>query len=86
MFGKLINISFFVVVQLSLFFLFRNILSKRDAKLRLTEVIKYIFERLRSVLRQNGGIYCRNVARIKTVNRQRDIEISRLVNRDLKNN
>ena len=35
--------------------------------------------------RQSGGIYCGNVARIKTVNRQRDIVIRRLINRDLKN-
>ena len=32
------------------------------------------------------GIYCGNVARVKTVNRQRDIVIRRLINRDLKNN
>ena len=32
------------------------------------------------------GIYCGNVARIQTVNRQRDIVIRRLINRDLKSN
>ena len=36
--------------------------------------------------RQSGGIYCGKVARIKTVNRQRDIVIRRLINWDLKNN
>ena len=45
-----------------------------------------MFERIRRVPRQRGGIYCGNVARIKTVNRQRDIVIRRLINRDLKNN
>ena len=44
-----------------------------------------IFERIRRVPRQSGGIYCENVARIKTANRQRDIVIRRLINRDLKN-
>ena len=45
-----------------------------------------IFERIRSVPRQSGGIYCGNLARIKTVNLQRDIAIRQLINRDLKNN
>ena len=35
--------------------------------------------------RQSGGIYCGNVARIKTVNLQHDIVIHRLINWDLKN-
>ena len=35
---------------------------------------------------QSGGIYCGNVARLKTVNRQRDIVIRPLINQDLKNN
>ena len=38
------------------------------------------------VPRQSGGIYSGNVARIKTVNPQRDIVIRRLFNRDSKNN
>ena len=44
-----------------------------------------IIEIIRRVPRQSGRIYCGNVARIKTVNRQRDIVIRRLINRDLKN-
>ena len=35
---------------------------------------------------QSGGIYLGNVARMKTVNRQRDIVFRRLINRDFKNN
>ena len=41
-----------------------------------------IFERIRRVPQQSGEIYCGNVARIKTVNRQRDIVIRRLIYRD----
>ena len=45
-----------------------------------------IFERIRRVPRQSGGIYCGNVARMKSVNRQCDIVIRLQVNRNLKNN
>ena len=45
-----------------------------------------IFERIRRVPRQRGGLYYGNVRRMETVNRQRDIVIRRLINRDLKNN
>ena len=41
---------------------------------------------IRRLPRQSWGIYCGNVARIKTANRQRDVVLRRLINLDLKNN
>ena len=54
---------------------------------RCRKIYKFnIFERIRIVPRQSGGIYSGNIARIKTVNPQCDIVVHRLIYRDLKNN